>query len=62
MNQEKYAMLKATTPLKLEITLGVIKQELNVDTDEALEMLNRLAIEGVIEPMPYDGTHFRVKR
>ena len=60
MNQEKYIMLKAVLPNKDEITLGVIKNEFQVDSEEALEMLNNLAMEGMIETLPYDGTHFRV--
>ena len=53
-------MLKAVLPNKDEITLGVIKNEFQVDSEEALEMLNNLAMEGMIETLPYDGTHFRV--
>ena len=53
-------MLKAIVPLKNEITLGIIKDELNVSSEEALEMLNNLAQEGMIEIFAYDGTHFRV--
>ena len=60
MDREKYIMLKAIVPLKNEITLGIIKDELNVDAEEALEMLNSLAQEGMIELFAYDGTHFRV--
>ena len=62
MDREKYIMLKATLPLKEEITLGIIKDEFNVDADEALEMLNNLAQEGMIESFAYDGTHFKVKK
>ena len=60
MDREKYIMLKAIVPLKQEITLGIIKDELNVSSEEALEMLNNLAQEGMIEIFTYDGTHFRV--
>ena len=62
MDREKYIMLKAIVPTKEEITIGIIKDELNVDSDEALEMLNNLAQEGMIEIFAYDGTHFRVKK
>ena len=62
MDREKYIMLKAIVPLKQEITLGIIKDELNVSSEEALEMLNNLAQEGMIEIFAYDGTHFRVIR
>ena len=55
-------MLKAIIPLKEEITLGIIKDELNVDADEALEMLNNLSQEGMIESFAYDGTHFKVRK
>ena len=60
MDMEKYAMLKAIVPLKNEITIGIIKDELNVDAEEALDMINNLAREGMIEIFAYDGTHFRV--
>ena len=60
MDMEKYAMLKAIVPLKDEITIGIIKDELNVDSEEALEMINNLSREGLIELFAYDGTHFRV--
>ena len=45
-----------------ERVLGIIKDELNVDADEALEMLNSLAQEGMIESFAYDGTHFKVRK
>ena len=60
MDQKKYIMLKAIVPHRNEITLGNIKDELNVDAEEALEMMNNLAMEGMVETLPYDGTHFRV--
>ena len=60
MDRQKYIMLKATMPNRMEITLGNIKDEFDVDGDEALEMMNNLAMEGMVEVLPYDGTHFRV--
>ena len=62
MDDKKYIMLKAIVPNKDEITIGIIKNELDVDNDEAMEMINNLAMEGMIETFAYDGTHFRVKK
>ena len=60
MNREKYIMLKATVVNKDMITIGLIKDEFNVDADEALDMLNSLIQEGMVETFSIDGTHFRV--
>ncbi|MCR5185018.1 MAG: hypothetical protein K6C32_02940, partial [Bacilli bacterium] len=60
MNIEKYVMLKVVLPHKDIITIGVIKDEFDVDADEALEMLNAVIQEGMVETFAYDGTHFRV--
>ena len=60
MDRNKYIMLKATVPNRDIITLGIIKDEFNVDSDEALEMLNSLIQEGMVEAFAYDGTHFKV--
>ena len=60
MDRNKYIMLKATVPNRDIITLGIIKDELDVDSDEALEMLNNLIQEGMVETFAYDGTHFKV--
>ena len=55
-------MLKTIVPTKDEITLGLIKEWLNVESEEAVEMLDNLAREGMIEAMSYDGTHFKVRK
>ena len=60
MDRDKYIMLKATVINRDIITLGIIKDEFNVDSDEALEMLNNLIQEGMVETFAYDGTHFKV--
>ena len=60
MDQDKYIMLKATVVNRDIITLGIIKDEFNVDSEEALEMLNNLIQEGMVETFAYDGTHFKV--
>ena len=60
MDRNKYIMLKATVPNRDIITLGIIKDEFNVDSDEALEMLNSLIQEGMVETFAVDGTHFKV--
>ena len=62
MDKEKYIMLKTVVPTKEEITLGLIKGLLYVGDEEAVEMLDNLAREGLIEPLAYDGTHFKVKK
>ena len=60
MDRDKYIMLKATVVNRDIITLGIIKDEFNVNSDEALEMLNNLIQEGMVETFAYDGTHFKV--
>ena len=60
MDRDKYILLKATVINRDIITLGIIKDEFNVDSDEALEMLNNLIQEGMVETFAYDGTHFKV--
>lgn len=60
MDRDKYIMLKATVVNRDIITLGIIKDEFNVDSDEALEMLNNLIQEGMVETFAHDGTHFKV--
>ena len=49
MDRDKYIMLKATVVNRDIITLGIIKDEFNVDADEALEMLNNLIQEGMVK-------------
>lgn len=60
MDRDKYIMLKATVVNRDIITIGIIKDEFSVDADEALEMLNNLIQEGMVETFAYDGTHFKV--
>ena len=60
MDRQKYIMLKAIIPTKEEVTIGMIKNELDVDSDEALEMLDSLKQEGMVELFALDGTHFKV--
>ena len=60
MNRDKYIMLKATVVNRDIITLGIIKDEFDVNSDEAREMLNCLIQEGMVETFAYDGTHFKV--
>ena len=62
MDRQKYIILKAIVPTREEITMSTIKDELDVDSQEALEMINNLAQEGLIEFFAYDGTHFKVKK
>ena len=60
MDMNKYAMLKATLPGRGTISIGRIKNDLRVDTDEAQEMLDNLIQEGMVEAYSIDGTSFRV--
>ena len=62
MDRQKYIILKAIVPTREEITMSAIKDEFDVDSQEALEMINNLAQEGLIEFFAYDGTHFKVKK
>ena len=59
---DKLAMLKATVRQLQTISVGYIKNILNVDTDEAEEMLQALIRGGVVEPFPIDGINYRVIR
>ena len=61
MDKNKYVMLKATLPGRGTISIGRIKNDLNVTTDEAQEMLDNLIQEGLVEPYSLDGTNFTVK-
>ena len=49
MDRQKYIILKAIVPTREEITMSAIKDEFDVDSQEALEMINNLAQEGLIE-------------
>ena len=60
MDINKLAMLKATVGQLQTISVGYIKNILNVDTDEAEEMIQALVRGGAIEPFPFDGTNYRV--
>lgn len=62
MNINKYIMLKATLTTKQTISISVIKNEFDVTGEEAEEMINNLIQEGLIEPFPFDGKSFSVKR
>lgn len=62
MDQSKYAMLKAILPQKDYISVSQLKSELNVTGQEAEEMISNLAQEGMVEPYPVDGLHFKVKK
>ena len=62
MNINKYIMLKATLATKQTISISVIKNEFDVTGEEAEEMINNLIQEGLIEPFPFDGKSFSVKK
>ena len=60
MDMKKYAMLKAIVPQKEYVSASMIKTEFNVDNKEAEEMITNLAQEGMVQPYPVDGLHFKV--
>lgn len=62
MNIDKYVMLKATLNQQDYLTPSIIKNSFNVDGVEAEEMLSNLIQEGLVEPYPIDGTHYKVKK
>lgn len=62
MNIDKYMMLKAIVPQKNTVSVGAIKNLLNVDAKEAEDMLTNLIQEGMVEPYSMDGTNFLVKK
>ena len=62
MDSDKLEMLKATVRQLQTISVGSIKNILNVDTDEAEEMLQALIRGGAVEPFPIDGINYRVIR
>lgn len=60
MDNNKLAMLKAHLGQLQTISVGYVKNILNVDTDEAEEMIQGLIQAGAVEPFPFDGTNYRV--
>lgn len=53
-------MLKAILPQKDYASVSQIKSELSVSGKEAEEMISSLAQEGMVQPYPVDGLHFKV--
>ena len=62
MDQSKYAMLKAILPQKDYVSVSQLKSELNVTGEEAEEMISNLGQEGLVQPYPIDGLHFKVNK
>ena len=62
MDKNKYMMLKAIVPQKQTISVGMIKNEFNVNAEEAEDMLHSLIQEGMVEGYSMDGTNFLVKK
>ena len=60
MDESKYAMLKAIIYQKEFVSVSQLKSELNVTGQEAEEMITNLGQEGLVEPYPIDGLHFKV--
>ena len=62
MNLDKYAMLKAILPQKEYVAVAMLKSELKLTSGEAQEMISQLVQEGLVEPYPIDGLHFKVRK
>ena len=62
MNLDKYAMLKAILPQKEYVAVAMLKSELKLTSGEAQEMISQLVQEGLVEPYPMDGLHFKVRK
>lgn len=62
MNLDKYAMLKAILPQKEFVGVAMLKSELKLTSGEAQEMISHLVQEGLVEPYPMDGLHFKVRK
>lgn len=62
MNLDKYAMLKAILPQKEYVGVAMLKSELKLTSGEAQEMISQLVQEGLVEPYPVDGLHFKVRK
>ena len=60
MIDSKLAMLKAHLGKLHTISIGYIKNILNIETHEAEDMLQGLIQAGAVEPFPFDGTNYRV--
>ena len=58
---DKFAMLKATVKQLQSVSVPYVKSILNVDDDEAEEMIQKLIQAGAIEPFPFDGVNYRVR-
>lgn len=61
MDTDKFMMLKATVRQLQTISVGYIKNILNVSQDEAEEMLQKLIQGGAVDPFPLDGINYRVR-
>ena len=62
MNNDKMNMLKATVGRLETISVGYVKNSFNVSAEEADEMIQGLIQGGAIEPFPFDGMNYRVKK
>ena len=60
MDKNKLAMLKAQIVNLQTISVGYVKNILNIETKEAEEMIQGLIQAGAVEPFPFDGTNYRV--
>ena len=61
MDLDKFAMLKATVKQLQTVSVPYVKSILNVDDDEAEEMIQKLIQAGAVEPFPFDGVNYRVR-
>ena len=58
---DKFAMLKATVKQLQTVSVPYVKSILNVNDEEAEEMIQKLIQAGAIEPFPFDGMNYRVR-
>lgn len=62
MDLDKFAMLKATVRQLQTVSVPYLKSILNVDEKEAEEMINKLIQAGMVEPFPFDGINYKVRK
>ena len=55
-------MLKATVRQLQTVSVPYIKSILSVDEKEAEEMINKLIQAGMVEPFPFDGINYKVRK
>ena len=62
MDLDKFAMLKATVRQLQTVSVPYVKSILSVDEKEAEEMINKLIQARMVEPFPFDGINYQVRK